>query len=215
MEHYTVRYAHNSGLQRLMIDNGLTTFWRYARITGERLPVPVSSQPVVAQVLSDILTCGLTICFGDLPAPASSDPRTNAATARKQRGYHYECVPEIPSEANKMLEHFDNAYGMSNFAAGTGAQDCLWMYSERDKSVAPGGGWVNQLWDTRATVRHDFLWLYLYGGSTSVRKVSHGTKGSTTIGVAAPRLMIAEREAMEALAMEGSEDAQLPYGHLS
>ncbi|OAL03673.1 hypothetical protein IQ06DRAFT_374766 [Phaeosphaeriaceae sp. SRC1lsM3a] len=203
MEHYTVRYAHNSGLQHMMADNGLTNFWRYARVTGERLPVPISSQPVVTQVLSGILSCGLTICFGDPPAPASSDPRTNAATAWKQRGYQYECVPEIPSEANEMLEYFDNAYGMSNFAAGTAAQDCLWMHSKGDKSVAPGGGWVNMPWDTIATIRHDYLWLYLYGRSTSVRKISHGVRGSTTIGVAAPQLMIAEREAMEALAMEG------------
>lgn len=187
MEHYTVRYAHNSGLQRLMIDNGLTKFWRYARVTDERLPVPISSQPMVTQVLSVVLTCGLTVCFGDPPAPASADPRTNAATAWKQRGYYYECVLEIPGEANEMLEHFDNVYGISNYAAGTAAQGCLWMHSERDKSDAPGGGWMDMTWDTAAIVRHDYLWLYLYGGATSVRKIR-------TASTALPRLVLRPRD---------------------
>ena len=201
--HYTVRYAHNAGLERLMADNNLTNFWRYACITGERLPVPMSSQPPITQIVAGVMSCGLTVCFGNPPAPAAADPRTNAATAWKQRGYHYECVPEIPSVPNDMLEYYDNAYGMSNFAAGTAAQDCLWMHSDRDKSVAPGGGWVNMPWSTVATLRHDWLWLYLYGDSTSVRKIPHGMKGSITIGSAAPRLMTAERDALEALAIEG------------
>ncbi len=92
---------------------------------------------------------------------------------------------------------------MSDYAAGTMSQDSLWMFGMGETSVAPGGGWVALPEETRAEMWWDFIWIYLYGEKTEVRKVSHGVKGTTTVGVAMERVMAVERETLQNLAKQG------------
>ena len=143
-----VRQAHNAGLHRLMVDSHLTRFWRYARVNGEKLPVAVSELPAGTQVGAAIFSCGLTLCFGGPSPPSPPDPCSSKATLGQQRGYLYEVVPEISCKPSEVMDHFHSPYGMSNFAAGTAAQDCLWMFGFGVKSVATCGGWVKLPWDT-------------------------------------------------------------------
>jgi hypothetical protein len=197
-----VRMAHNAAIKQLMANKNVTRYWRYARIDGRHLPVAISESSTGTQIGAAILSCGLTLCFGGPPTPSPPDPCSEKATSDRQRGYLYELVSEIPCKPEEMMYNFSDPYAMSNFGAGTATQDCLWTVGFGSKSIAPGGGWVNMPWETEVMVHHDWMWLYLYGRKPEVRRVDHGIRGVITVGPAAQRMIIAEREALEALAME-------------
>ncbi|EMC96212.1 hypothetical protein BAUCODRAFT_33560 [Baudoinia panamericana UAMH 10762] len=123
-----------------MVERGVSRYWRYAHVDGEKLPVNIHELPAASQVTVAILTCGLSLCFSTpAPPPAAN---SSAATSDRQRGYCYYLVPEVPCNGREMHEDFGHQYMMSNYGAGTVAQDCFWLMGTGKKSVAPGGAWA-------------------------------------------------------------------------
>jgi hypothetical protein len=203
-----VRQAHNAALNGLMVERNVTRYWRYARVTGEATAIG-KAVTLVGEIISGIFTCGISLCCllldtANAASTSKSGPaNSSAATSGQMKGYAYYLVSEIPHVPQQVMDYFHDEFGMSNFAAGTAAQDCLWMTGFGEKSVAPGGGWVNLPSQTPVEFRHGWIWLYTYGGTSKVRKIEHGVSGRTTAGVAMERVMAAEREALEGLSLQG------------
>ena len=162
---------------------------------------------IADKIITGIFTCGISICLDCVESASSSGPvgavTSSIATSGEQRGYSYSLVPEIPHVPQQVMDYFHDQFGMSNFAAGTAAQDCLWTTGFGEKSVAPGGGWCNLPAQTPLEFRHGYLWLYTYGKASGVRQINHGLSGVTSAGLARKRLMGIEREALEGLALQG------------
>ena len=112
-------------------------------------------------------------------------------------------VPEVRHNSAQLMEHFGDEFRVSNVAAGTMAQACIWTYFHTMVSVAPSGGWVSLPWETVVDLPWGWMYVYMYGETSSVRKIAHGLQGNVSVGIAAERMMNLERECMQNLAKAG------------